>query len=256
MLFVIDVGNTNIKLGIFEGNLLKETWKLSTSLRRTSDEYGEMILGLMERKSIMPSDISGAVICSVVPPLLQTFIDISERCFNEMPVVIRAGIKTGINLLVDNPEEVGPDRVANAVATYKLYECPSIVIDLGTAITFDIVSEKGDYLGGAIVPGVNIASEALFTNTAVLPKIELTIPERVIGKNTVSAVQSGLLFGYTELINGMIQRIKREIGEKTTVIATGGQSNLFPELQVDVIDPDMTLKGLKILYDINRGGKW
>jgi type III pantothenate kinase len=254
MLLAIDIGNTNVKLGAFDGDHLQATWNLATGIHRTTDEYGEVVLGLMERRQIAPSSITGVVLCGVVPPLLHTFVELCKRYLQTRPLVVEAGVKTGMRIRLDNPREVGPDRVVNAVAGQNLYGKPLIIIDLGTATTFDVVSQEGDYLGGAIAPGINIASEALFARTAVLPRIEMVKPRQVIGRNTVSAMQSGIIFGYIDLIEGMIRRIDQELGTKAKVIATGGQAYPFAEeiAAIDVVNPSLTLIGLRLIYEMNK----
>ncbi|MFO7773638.1 MAG: type III pantothenate kinase [Dehalococcoidia bacterium] len=254
MLLAIDIGNTSIKLGIFDDDNLKATWNLATGIHRTSDEYGGMLLNLMERDKGLPSKVTGVALCGVVPPLLYTFTELCQKYLHTEPLVIEAGVKTGMRIRLDNPREVGPDRVVNAVAAQNLYGKPLIIIDLGTATTFDIVSKDGDYLGGAIAPGIAIASEALFTRTAMLPRIELIRPKHVIGRNTITAMQSGIIFGYIDLIEGMIRRIERELGSKVKVVATGGQAYPFAEqiAAVDVINPDLTLIGLRLIYEMNK----
>ena len=254
MLLAIDIGNTNIKLGIFDGDRLKATWNLATGIHRTSDEYGGVVLHLMEREKVLPAKITGVALCGVVPPLLYTFVEFCRKYLNTKPLVVEAGVKTGMRIRLDNPREVGPDRVVNAVAAQNLYGKPLIIIDLGTATTFDVVSKDGDYLGGAIAPGIIIATEALFTRTAALPRIELVHPKQVIGRNTISAMQSGIIFGYIELIEGMIRRIQQELGNKAKVVATGGQAYPFAEeiAAIDVINPDLTLTGLRLIYEMNK----
>ncbi len=254
MLLAIDIGNTSIKLGIFDGDKLKATWNLATGIHRTSDEYGGVLLNLMERQNFSPSKVTGVTVCGVVPPLLYTFEELCRKYLNAKPLVVEAGVKTGMRIRLDNPREVGPDRVVNAVAAQNLYGKPVIIIDLGTATTFDVVSKEGDYLGGAIAPGIGISSEALFTRTAMLPRIELTRPKQVIGRNTISAMQSVIIFGYIDLIEGMIRRIEEQLGGKARVIATGGQA--YPLAQevatIDIINPDLTLIGLRLIYEMNK----
>ncbi len=254
MLLAIDIGNTNIKVGVFRGEKLEATWNLGTAIHRTSDEYAGALLSLMEREKVLPSKISGVALCSVVPPLLHTFVELCRKYLNIKPLVVEAGVKTGMRIRLDNPREVGPDRVVNAVAALNLYGKPLIIIDLGTATTFDVVSKEGDYLGGAIAPGVVIATEALFTRTAALPRIRLSRPDHVIGRNTVSAMQSGIIFGYIGLIEGMIKRIEQELGSKAKVVATGGQAYHFAgeTTAIDVINPDLTLIGLRLIYEMNK----
>jgi type III pantothenate kinase len=254
MLLAIDIGNTSIKLGVFAGDKLKATWNLATGIHRTSDEYGGVLLNLMERKKVLPSKVTGVALCGVVPPLLSTFVELCWKYLNAKPLVVEAGVKTGMRIRLDNPREVGPDRVVNAVAAQNLYGKPIIIIDLGTATTFDVVSKEGDYLGGAIAPGIVVATEALYTRTAALPRIGLSHPKQVIGKNTISAMQSGIIFGYIGLIEGMIQRIEQELGSKAKVIATGGQAHLLAEEipAIEAINPDLTLIGLRLIYEMNK----
>ena len=254
MLLAIDIGNTNIKLGIFDGDRLKAVWNLATDIHHTSDEYGGVVLNLMEREKVLTSKVAGVVLCGVVPPLQHTFVEMCKKYLNTKPLVVEAGVKTGMRIRLDNPREVGPDRVVNAVAAQNLYGKPLIIVDLGTATSFDVVSKEGDYLGGVIVPGIGIASDALFARTAALPRIELARPQQVIGRNTISAMQSGIIFGYIELIGGMIRRIEEELGSKAKVIATGGQAYPFAEeiAAIDIINPNLTLVGLRLIYEMNR----
>ena len=253
MLLAIDIGNTSINMGVFDGDQLRATWSLATGIHRTADEYGVMLLNLMERQQFTSSKITGVALCGVVPPLIPIFIEVCQKKLDTNPLVIGAGVKTGMRICLDNPREVGPDRVVNAVAAQNLYGRPVIVIDLGTATTFDVVSQEGDYLGGAIAPGIGIATEALFTRTAMLPRIELTKPKQVIGRNTVSAMQSGIIYGYIGLIEAMIQRIEEELDDKTRVVATGGQA--YPIAKevpaIHVINTDLTLIGLSFIYKMN-----
>jgi len=254
MFLAIDIGNTSIKLGVFDDDQLKATWNLATGIHRTADEYGVALLGLMQQRKLHASGITGVAMCDVVPPLASTFVEMCQKYLNAKPLVVESGVKTGIRICQDNPREVGPDRVVDAVAAQTLYGTPVIIVDLGTATTFDVVSAEGDYLGGAIAPGITIAAEALFSRTAMLPRIELTRPKQVIGRNTVAAMQSGIIYGYIALIEGVIRRIEQELGSKAKVVATGGQAyplaNQIP--MIDVVDPDLTLTGLRLIYDMNR----
>ncbi len=254
MLLAVDIGNTNVKLGVFDRDRLVATWNLATDTHTTADEYGATLVNLMEREKIVSSEITGVVLCGVVPPLLHTFVQLCTKYLQTKPLIVEAGVKTGMRISLDNPREVGPDRVVGAVAAQNLYGKPLVVIDLGTATTFDVVSEEGDYLGGAIAPGIGIASEALFARTAALPRIELVRPKQVIGRNTVTAMQSGIIFGYIDLIEGMIRRIEHELGSKVRVVATGGQAYPFAEEipAIDVVDPNLTLTGLRLIYEMNR----
>ncbi|RLC69776.1 MAG: type III pantothenate kinase [Chloroflexi bacterium] len=254
MLLAIDVGNTTINLGVFEGEELRSTWHLATEVHRLADEYAAVLLDLLEHQGLTPSQVDQAIICSVVPPLITTFRELCQRYFRVDPLVVEAGVRTGVNIRMDNPREVGADRVTNAVAGHRLYGGPLIVIDFGTATTFDVVSEEGDYLGGAISPGIGIAAEALFERAAKLPRVELAYPPRAIGRNTISAMQSGLLFGYIGLIEGMVNRIRKELGKRARVIATGGYAELVAQRcrLIEVVDPNLSLKGLRIIHELNK----
>ena len=254
MLLAIDIGNTNIKIGVFDGDELKATWNLTTGIHRTTDEYGGVLLNLMERKKVSPSEITGVALCSVVPPLLPAFVELCTKYLHSEALVVEAGVKTGMRIRLDNPREVGSDRVVDAVAAQHLYGKPLIIVDLGTATTFSVVSQEGDYLGGAIAPGIVIATEALYTRTAALPRIRLNRPEQAIGRNTIAAMQSGVIFGHVGLIEGMIQRIEQELGSKAKVIATGGQAYFLAQEipAIEMVNPDLTLIGLRLIYEMNK----
>ena len=254
MLLAIDIGNTNVKVGVFDSGELKATWSLATGIHRTSDEYGAVLLTLMERKGISLSEVTGVALCSVVPPLLPVLVELCRKYLNTDPLVVEAGVKTGMHIRLDNPREVGPDRVVDAVAAQSLYGKPVIIIDFGTAATFSVVSKEGDYIGGAIAPGIVIATEALYARTAALPRIGLSRPSQVIGKNTISAMQSGIMFGYIGLVEGMIRRIEQELGSKARVIATGGQAHLLADQTpaIELVNPDLTLIGLRLIYEMNQ----
>ena len=253
MLLAIDIGNTNIILGVFDGDKLKTTLRIASGIHTMPDEYAALTLYLLERKGIAALQITDAVLCSVVPPLVTTFEEVGKQYFDLSPMVVEAGIKTGVRICMDNPREVGADRIVNAVAAHRLYKGPVIVIDLGTATTFDAVSEDGDYLGGAIAPGIVIATEALFTRTAALPRVDLTYPKKAIGTSTIAAMQSGIVFGYVGLIEGIVNRIRQELGGKAKVVATGGYSRLFARETsvIDVVNADLTLIGLRLIYQMN-----
>lgn len=254
MLLAIDIGNTNITFGVFDGDKLKATWRSATGVHRMSDEYASFILNMLRHRDIEPDEIKDAVLCSVVPPLVTTFEELFKIYFKITPLVIGAGVKTGIKICMDNPREVGADRVVNAVGAYKLYGGPAIIIDIGTAITFDTVAKNGDYLGGAIAPGIAIAMDALFNRTAALPRVELTYPKKAIGTNTVSAMQSGIVFGYAGLIEGIVNKINQEIDGRAKVIATGGYAKLLAEQTkiIEIVNPDITLVGLRHIYEMNH----
>lgn len=254
-MLALDVGNTNITVGVFDGTKLKATWRIGTDVHRTSDEYGSLFADLVERHKLEVASINEAVLCSVVPPLVGVFEEMCRRYFRTKPLVVEAGVKTGVKICLDNPREVGADRVVNAVAAHHLYGGPVIVIDLGTAITFDAVSEEGDYLGGAIAPGIAIATEALFTRTAALPRLDLDVPKKAIGRNTVAAMLSGIIYGYAGLIEGVVSRIQKELGVKAKVVATGGYAELLARETpvIEEVNPDLTLIGLRLIYEMNRG---
>jgi type III pantothenate kinase len=252
MLLAIDVGNTKIYLGVFERENLQATWRLATDTDKMADEYASLIFNLLSHIGVATSEIKEAILCSVVPPLVVTFQEMCRRYFNVSPLVVEAGIKTGMRIQMDNPREVGADRVANAVAARHLYGGPVIVVDLGTATTFDVVSKEGDYLGGAIAPGMGIAAEALYKHTAQLPQVELLPPKRVIGKNTIAAMQSGIVLGYVGLIESIVGRIRQELGEEARVVATGGLAEFAQRIPViEAINPDLTLVGLRLIHEMN-----
>lgn len=254
MLLALDIGNTNVTCGVFQGDKLVTTWRMSTAIHRMPDEYANLMLSIMERRGVTGAQIKDVVICSVVPPLLIIFDEVCKHFLKKSPLIVEAGVKTGIRIDMDNPREVGADRIVNAVAAHQLYGSPLIIIDMGTATTIDVVNKAGDYIGGAIAPGVYIATEALFTRTAVLPRIELTLPKKAIGRNTVAAMQSGVVFGYIGLIEGLVNRIQAELDEKAKVIAAGGFASLIAQATnvIDVINPDLTLIGLRMIYNMNR----
>jgi len=254
MLLTIDIGNTNVTIGVFEKDKLRYTWRMATVVNKMPDEYAIFLLNAFNNQGLKPADINGIVMCSTVPPLVIIFTEMLQRYFNAKPLVIGPGIKTGVRVRMDNPREVGTDRIANTAAAHHLYKGPIIVVDVGTATTFDIVTVEGDYIGGVIAPGITLAAEALFSRTAALPRIELAAPRKAIGQNTISAMQSGIVFGYVGLIEGIIERIQRELEEKATVVATGGYAYIItPETTVfDTINPDITLIGLRLIYEMNQ----
>ena len=254
VLIALDIGNTNITVGVFENKELKATWRLATDARKTSDEYMLSLMTLLPMKGIRSEQIDSAVMCSVVPPLNTAFEGLVHGCFSVTPLSIGPGVRTGLRILYEPPRDVGADRVVDAVAAFHLYGGPVIIVDFGTATVFDAVSESGDYLGGALAPGVHSAAEALFVNTSQLRRVELTAPPNAIGKSTVHAMQSGLLFGYAELVGGMVRRFSEEIGGSPKVIATGGLAGIIAK-EVDVFDavnPDLTLLGLRIIHEMNQ----
>ena len=254
MLLAVDIGNTSTTLGVFDGEELHATWHVATGVHRMSDEYATLLLGLLRLEGLKTADIKAVALCSVVPPLISTFSELFERYFNISPLVVGTGVKTGVRIRMDNPREVGADRIADAAAAHHLYGGPVIIIDLGTATTFGIVSKEGDYIGGIIATGIATAAEALFTRTAQLPRVELAHPKHVIGTNTVAAMQSGIIYGYASLVEGMLARIQKELGEKTKVVATGGYAELIAKETkvIDEVNPNLTLLGLRLIYEMNK----
>jgi type III pantothenate kinase len=254
MLLAIGIGNTSIKLGIFEGEKLSHTWHIATDTHRMPDEYAVMLSNLLEQDNINKQDITEAAFWCTVPALVPVFMEVLQKHFGITPFVVGAGIKTGIRIRMDNPREVGADRIVNAVAAHSLYPGNIIIVDMGTATTFDTISKDGDYMGGAIAPGIMMAAEALFTRPAQLYRVQLVAPQKAIGTNTVSAMQSGIVFGYTSLVEGMVARIQRELPEKAQVVATGGYASLIMK-ETDIIgtlNPDLSLVGLRILNNLNK----
>ena len=254
MLLAIDIGNTDITLGVFEGEELRATWHMATGVHRMADEYAALLLNLLQHQGLKTADIKEVALCSVVPPLIATFEEFIQRYFHAAPLVIGAGVKTGVSIRVDNPREVGADRVVNAAAANHLYGGPVIITDLGTATTFDAVSKEGDYLGGVIASGISTAAEALFRRAAMLPRVELARPKNVIGTSTTTAIQSGLIFGYVGLVEGIVARMQRELGGKAMVVATGGYAELIAKETevIDKVNPDLTLIGLRLIYLMNK----
>jgi len=255
MLLAIDVGNTNITLGLYQGENRLGAWRLATVHNRMPDEYGLQLLGLLAHARHTVQEIEGTVLASVVPPLTGTFVQACREYLSQDPLVVDAGVKTGLSVRYEDPKHaLGADRVADAVAVNQLYGTPACVVDFGTATTFDALSRNGEYLGGAIAPGIEVAAESLFMRTAKLPRVELTRPPGVIGRNTVNAIQSGLIFGYVGLVEGMVARFKQELGEDTQVIGTGGLLSLIAaETRViQHLAPWLTLDGLRLIWGMNR----
>lgn len=254
MLLAIDIGNTNVNLGVFDQQNLVCTCRLSADNRRMADEYGLTLTSILGLKGVDPTNITEAAICSVVPPLTSTFEEVCLEYFHVNPLVVGTGVKTGVRILSDNPREVGADRVVDAVAAFRLYGGPSIVVDFGTATVFDAISKEGDYLGGAIAPGIEVAAEALHQATAQLRRVDMSMPKSAIGRNTASSLQSGLLLGYLSMVEGMVSRLKSEMDGAVQVVATGGLSTVFNK-QTEVFDatnPDLTLIGLRMVYAMNQ----
>jgi type III pantothenate kinase len=253
MLLVIDIGNTHVVFGIFKNEKLVGEWRIATHLHKTSDEYGILFTDLLSSGKVGVSKIKGAIVSSVVPPLTPIFQEMTEKYFSLKAMVVTHSLKTGLKIQYDHPKEVGADRVVNAVAAFRLFGGPVVIVDFGTATTFCVVSEKGDYLGGAIAPGLMISADALFARAAKLPRVELSKPKSVIGKDTVTSMQSGLIFGYAGLVNEMVDRIREEIGREALVVATGGLAPLIASecKTISKIRPTLTLEGLMIIYKMN-----
>ncbi len=268
MLLVVDIGNTNTVLGVYSATAEQpgvppryETmvahWRVGTVRTQTADEYGVLFRNLFAMHSVEPGAVKAVVISSVVPPVDSTLREVSERYFRVKPLFIEPGVKTGMPVLVDNPAEVGADRIVNGVAVFERYGGPSIVVDFGTATTFDVISERGEYLGGVIAPGIGISAEALFQRTARLPKVDIRRPARVIGTNTVAHIQSGLFYGYIGLVDGILERMIEEIGSKPKIVSTGGLATLIASgsRYIGIVDDMLTLDGMRIIYERNTGAR-
>jgi type III pantothenate kinase len=251
-LLVVDLGNTNLVLGVYRGDELVSSWRLATARERTADEYG--ILARQLVGDSLHAGLEGAIVASVVPPLNSAMTFMVQKYFNIEPLFVEPGVKTGIAIHVDNPLEVGADRIVNCVAAHHEYGGPTVIVDFGTATTFDVVTANAEFIGGVIAPGLNISAEALFARAARLPRVDIRRPENVIGTNTVVNMQSGIYFGYLGLVDGILARIKLEVPDLKKVVATGGLAPLFAEdsEHIETVDPELTLKGLKIIYDRNR----
>ena len=254
MLLVFDIGNTNMVLGVYDGDNLVRDWRINTDLNKTSDEYGVLIKSLFDASNISLSVVDAMIVSSVVPAVMHSLENFCRKYCNISPMVVGPGIKTGLNIKYEDPKMVGADRIVNAVAAISKYNCPVIIIDFGTATTYCAVSKKGEYIGGAISPGMKISSEALFQKASKLPRVELVTPETVICKDTVSAMQAGIIYGYAGQVEKIVGLMKKELkDEGTLVIATGGLANMISQETnaIDVIDPNLTLEGLRIIYEKN-----
>lgn len=254
MLLAIDIGNTNIVLGVFDNDNLVENWRVGTNAQITPDEYAMTFKDLFNFSGMEFRQITGVIISTVVPPLLPVMVEMSRKYFRIEPMVVTHQIKTGIKIHYDNPKEVGADRIVNAAAAYQIYGGPVIIVDFGTATTFCAVTKDGEYLGGAITPGVKISAEALFQRASKLPRVELTKPPKVIGTDTISAMQAGIIYGYAGLVDGIVERMKKELSTQARVVATGGLAELVSSeaKSIQEIKPHLTLEGLRLLYEINH----
>jgi type III pantothenate kinase len=254
MLLTIDIGNTNLTLGIYDGEQLGWRWRLATVHERMPDEYGLQLLGLLQHAGLKPDDLSGICLASVVPPVTAKIREACQKYLGQTILEVNASTKTGVKILYDDPNVVGADRIVDAAAVQHLYGGPACIVDFGTATTFDAVSAEGDYLGGAIAPGIGIAAEALFQRTAKLPRVELSRPPSAIGRNTTHSMQSGLLFGYVSLVEGMVARFRSELGENMKVIGTGGLVEIIAAETdaIEIIAPWLTLDGLRIIWELNH----
>lgn len=255
MIFVLDVGNSNIKCGLFENGTLINSWRMTTRLERTSDEYGIRLIAFFGHVNKRPGDVKRIVISSVIPSINYTLQHMCTMYFDQKPMFVGPGIKTGINILYDNPKELGADRIVGAIAAYHLYGGPCIIVDFGTATTFGAVTSEGDFLGGAICPGIKISTEALTLNTARLPHIELNKPDSIIGKSTITGMQAGIIYGYVGQVDYIIGKFKKELGECAKVIATGGLAQVVSQesKEIDEINGLLTLVGLSRVYEMNKG---
>lgn len=258
MILLVDVGNTNIVLGVYKNYEYVASWRISTDVKKTSDEYGIQVMQLFTQSRLDPKEVEGIIISSVVPNIMHSLENMMKKCFNINPIVVGPGVKTGINIKYDNPKEVGADRIVNAVAANDRYYRDMIIIDFGTATTFCAVTKEGNYLGGCIVPGVKISSDALFERAAKLPRVELEVPKNIICKNTISSMQAGILYGYIGQVEYIVKKTKKEMmdlgSEEPLVIATGGLAKLIAKETnvIDKVKSSLTLEGLRIIYEKNK----
>lgn len=251
MILTLDVGNTNMTGGVFQGETIAATFRITTKMPRTSDEYGILLCNLLQQNKINVEEIKDAIICSVVPDVMYSLASAMIKYFNIKPIIVGPGIKTGLRIAVPNPQQLGADRIVDAVAAYELYGGPVLVLDYGTATTYDLVDESGAFIGGITAPGINISAKALWEDAAKLPKIEIAKPEKVIGRDTITGMQSGLVYGQIGQTEYLIKRVKEESGlENIKVVATGGLGRIIAESTnaIDIYDPNLTLKGIHLVY--------
>ena len=253
MLLTIDIGNTNVTLGVFDGDSIQADWRLRSSRHASKDEVGMYLVGLFQHAGLTAQDLDGVCLASVVPPLTGTYVQACKQYLKTTPLVVETGVKTGVKVMVSEPRSVGADRIVNACAVKEKGGGPAIVVDFGTATTFDALDKDGNYLGGAIAPGLEIAADSLSGRTAKLPRVELVVPQKVIGKTTIDAIRSGLVYGYVALVEGMIERISEELSDDPVVVATGGLASLISSLtdSIDQVEPNLTLDGLRLIWNLN-----
>lgn len=256
MLLVIDIGNTNITMGLYDENILKGTYRLTTKFQRTSDEYGFMLLSFLNAANYKEEDIQDIIISSVVPKINYSFTSCIKKYLHKEPIMVGPGIRTGISIRIDNPSSLGADRLVDAAGAYYTYGGPCIIIDFGTATTYDVVTEKGEFIGGATAPGIGICANALSSQAAKLPEIEITKPDKIIAKNTVKSMQAGIVYGYIGQTEYIIKKLKEEYGKNMKVISTGGLGRIISNEtdSIDIHDADLTFKGLKIIYEKTKKG--
>jgi type III pantothenate kinase len=254
MLLTVDLGNTNTVLGVFEGSELRVHWRLTTRREQTADEYGVLVRNLFASSTLEPAQITGVALASVVPPLTPVLVELSRQYLGHEPLVVEPGVKTGMPILYEPPADVGADRILNGVAAFAMFGGPVVVLDFGTATTFDVITKRGEYAGGVICPGIGISADALFQRAARLPRVDVRDPGAVIGRSTVTSMQSGLYYGYAAMCEGVIGRIRDELGEPVSVVATGGLAEtLAVEIpSIEAVDPVLTLSGLRLIWERNR----